>query len=200
MNITSTEHKRRRIIDAALEVFSSKGFHNATISEVATTAHVGKGTVYLYFAGKEALLVSIFDELADHIVRIFDQIVHDGVTLQDVVQRVVSREIEAGRTKAQILQILAQQPFLSTLSLQREKGCLIERVIDKIAARVRVAIDDGALRACDPILAACLLLSLPGALSLYAAACADSGLPESLPAVAQDLAEMMWLGFRKDDQ
>lgn len=50
---------RQRILDAALEVFSEKGFHVATMDEVADQAGLGKGTLYRYFANKETL----FNEL-----------------------------------------------------------------------------------------------------------------------------------------
>ena len=50
---------RERILDAALGVFSEKGFHIATMDEVADRAGLGKGTLYRYFANKETL----FNEL-----------------------------------------------------------------------------------------------------------------------------------------
>ena len=192
--------KRQRILDAALRIFSEKGFHHATMSEVAREAHVGKGTVYLYFDGKESLLVSIFDELVDLMVHIFDQLNVEGAHLRDVVSRMVSQDIESGRTGRQIAQLLAQQPFLSTLSLQNAKQSLVERMVGKVADRIQVAIDDGALRPCDPTLAACVLLNLLGAVSMYSAANPAAGLPESLPHIAEGLADILWAGLRKEDQ
>lgn len=50
---------KERILDAALEIFSQKGFHSATTDEIAERAGVGKGTLYRYFATKEKL----FEEL-----------------------------------------------------------------------------------------------------------------------------------------
>ena len=50
---------RERILDAALDVFSEKGFHVATVDEIAERAGLGKGTVYRHFANKETL----FNEL-----------------------------------------------------------------------------------------------------------------------------------------
>lgn len=50
---------KERILDAALDVFSDKGFHLATVDEIAERAEVGKGTLYRYFANKEGL----FNEL-----------------------------------------------------------------------------------------------------------------------------------------
>jgi AcrR family transcriptional regulator len=192
--------KRRQIIDAALHIFSEKGFHNATISEVAKEAHVGKGTVYLYFEGKEALLVAIFDELADHMIHIIDQLSLEGAQLCGAVGRLVSNQADIGRTKEQVFQLLSQQPFLTTLSLQQEKQSLIERLVAKLAARIGSATEEGLLRHCDPTLAACVLLSMPGAISLYAIANREANLPESLPKVAEELSEMLWIGLQKEDQ
>src|SRR5262245_13910740 len=41
------EDKRRRIIDAAVEVFADKGFYNARVAEIADAAGVADGTIYL---------------------------------------------------------------------------------------------------------------------------------------------------------
>lgn len=54
--------KRARILRAAVEVFARTGYFNAKVSEVARAAGVADGTIYLYFSGKEDLLVSIFRE------------------------------------------------------------------------------------------------------------------------------------------
>lgn len=50
-----SDDKRSRILAAATAVFAERDFHRVQMSEVATRAGVGKGTVYLYFATKDAL-------------------------------------------------------------------------------------------------------------------------------------------------
>src|SRR5690348_1956451 len=55
--------RRNQILDAATQVFSEKGFHGATIREVAQAAGIADGTIYNYFANKHALLLSILDRL-----------------------------------------------------------------------------------------------------------------------------------------
>lgn len=49
------DDKRQRILAAATAVFAERDFHRVQVSEVATRAGVGKGTVYLYFPTKDAL-------------------------------------------------------------------------------------------------------------------------------------------------
>ncbi len=51
--------KRASIIQAAIEVFSKKGFQAATISEIAERADVSEGSIYQYFKNKEDLFFSI---------------------------------------------------------------------------------------------------------------------------------------------
>jgi TetR/AcrR family fatty acid metabolism transcriptional regulator len=51
--------RRESIIQAAIEVFSKKGFQAAGISEIAQTAGIADGTIYQYFKNKEDLFFSI---------------------------------------------------------------------------------------------------------------------------------------------
>jgi AcrR family transcriptional regulator len=46
---------RESILDAALEVFSERGFHGASVPDVAQRAGVGVGSIYRHFTNKEGL-------------------------------------------------------------------------------------------------------------------------------------------------
>jgi len=63
------DDKRSRILDAAIQAFSRNGYHATRISDIAKAADVADGTVYLYFAGKEELLSTIFE---DHMSRFLE--------------------------------------------------------------------------------------------------------------------------------
>lgn len=56
-----TATKQHHILDAAARVFAEKGFHAASIKDVATAAGVAHGSIYTYFENKEALLLGLFD-------------------------------------------------------------------------------------------------------------------------------------------
>src|SRR5436305_2226328 len=55
--------RRNQILDAATNVFAEKGFHDATIRQVAKRAGIADGTIYLYFKSKDDLLLGILDRL-----------------------------------------------------------------------------------------------------------------------------------------
>ena len=67
------ERRRRTIIQAALRVFSRKGFQNTALDEVARVARLAKGTLYLYFKDKEDLyfhvVLDVLERLAADVVK-----------------------------------------------------------------------------------------------------------------------------------
>lgn len=60
--------KRNRILRAAIQIFSRKGFYNSKVSEIARASGVADGTIYLYFKNKDDLLISLFEEKMGEIV------------------------------------------------------------------------------------------------------------------------------------
>jgi TetR/AcrR family fatty acid metabolism transcriptional regulator len=60
---------RERILDAALDVFASKGYHEARLDDIVETAHISKGSIYFYFPNKERLFLALVDQFADLIER-----------------------------------------------------------------------------------------------------------------------------------
>lgn len=54
--------KRTSILESAQAVFTEKGFHRATIREIATRVGVADGTVYNHFADKNALILALLEK------------------------------------------------------------------------------------------------------------------------------------------
>src|SRR6058998_2187979 len=50
-----TEFRTAGILEAARKVFARKGFHDATVDDIAIAAGVAKGTLYLYYQSKREL-------------------------------------------------------------------------------------------------------------------------------------------------
>jgi TetR/AcrR family fatty acid metabolism transcriptional regulator len=64
-----TAARRKQILDAATQVFAEKGFHRATIKEMARVAGIADGTIYTYFASKDEVLLAVLDRLNETIER-----------------------------------------------------------------------------------------------------------------------------------
>ena len=57
------EEKRKGILAAALQTFGERGFTQATIKEIAATAHIAPGTLYTYFSNKDELFAAAVDDI-----------------------------------------------------------------------------------------------------------------------------------------
>jgi TetR/AcrR family transcriptional regulator len=65
------QRRRKDILDAAEKVFFSKGVETATMDEVAATAELSKGTLYLYFKNKGELLHGINGRALEVLLKTF---------------------------------------------------------------------------------------------------------------------------------
>jgi AcrR family transcriptional regulator len=58
-----SEERKGQILNAAEEVFTSKGFDEARMDDIAEETGLSKGTLYLYFKSKDDLIIAILDRL-----------------------------------------------------------------------------------------------------------------------------------------
>ena len=72
------EEARRKIMDAALHVCAAKGYHDATMDDVADSIGVSKGTLYLYFKSKEELFNAISERFQDRLKESLDRLFTQG--------------------------------------------------------------------------------------------------------------------------
>jgi AcrR family transcriptional regulator len=69
---------RRHLLDAAAVVFARKGFHGASIDEVAQTAGFTKGAVYSNFKNKEDLFFALIDDRIERQLSIVSEVLATG--------------------------------------------------------------------------------------------------------------------------
>ena len=58
------QDRHRRILDAALRVFSRRGYRDASVDEIAGQSQTSKGGVYFHFPNKEAIFLALLDRTA----------------------------------------------------------------------------------------------------------------------------------------
>ena len=138
-----SDDKRRRILQAAVKVFARKGYFAARVTEIAQRAGVADGTIYLYFRGKEDILVSLFDELmAEHVerARAEMQAVEDAPSRLRLIAEHHLRALGADRDVAVVFQVELRQStkFMEQFSstyLRDYLGLIRETIADGQKAR-----------------------------------------------------------------
>lgn len=148
---------RERILDAALAVFSERGFEGGTIRQIAHKAKVAEGLIYHYFANKEALLgelmrreslLSWIEEQQDHLATIP---LRDGLPL--ILTNLINRLTE----KSQLFVLVWAQIVTSSEVAKKMAGVMGEGAI-LLATYLRAKQEKGELRALDPLVTARSLL------------------------------------------
>ncbi len=76
---------RERIFDAAMEIFSEKGYHDTRLDEIADISNTSKGAIYFHFPNKERLFLALVDKFADLLERrIIEAIEHEEQGIERV--------------------------------------------------------------------------------------------------------------------
>jgi AcrR family transcriptional regulator len=84
------EMRKQQILDAALPIFSRKGFALTTTSEIAEAAGVAEGTIYNYFPNKRELFIAVIKNLiiTMHLMELIEKLPDNGTpfVFQDILQ------------------------------------------------------------------------------------------------------------------
>lgn len=104
--------KRDRILEAAVKVFARSGFHATRVSDVAKSAGVADGTIYLYFSSKEQLLVSLFEDRVERLLAFMREELPKKPNAPAKLRAVIDMQLgllEGERELAEVITIILRQ-------------------------------------------------------------------------------------------
>jgi len=143
------EVTRGRILDAALDIFSHKGYYDTKLDEIASESQTSKGSIYFHFPNKERLFLSLVDQFAD----LLERQVKEAIAQEDKGMRRVQVALEPClttfgkyRRPAKILLVQALglgQPF------EQKRMAVNERFAKLIGGYLREAVEQGEIEPLD---------------------------------------------------
>jgi AcrR family transcriptional regulator len=89
-SVNPKESKKDLIIEAAILVFSHKGYHHSKMEEIAVEAGIGKGTIYEYFSSKLQLL----QEIMERSFHLYDQSLMPDKVITSTTKERIMRLVE----------------------------------------------------------------------------------------------------------
>jgi AcrR family transcriptional regulator len=185
------ERTKARILEAAIEEFSAKGFAGARVSGIAARAGVNQQLIAYYFDGKEGL----YRELGRQWRAYEAQAVPDDIDVGEMMRRYVRASVDprlGGR-------LLAWDGLADTGADDeddeeaRERNARLRQEVEQIRARQRSGELDDRF---DPAVLALVLLSAGNALAVYPQLArgllgADGSSPELVERYADQLSELV---------
>jgi AcrR family transcriptional regulator len=79
--------RRRQLLDSALEVFATRGFHGASMNDVADAAGVTKPVLYQHFASKRQLFVELLEDVGSRLGQLIAEATSGATSARDRVER-----------------------------------------------------------------------------------------------------------------
>jgi TetR/AcrR family acrAB operon transcriptional repressor len=83
------EKTRKQLLDAALQVFSKKGYEATKLSEIAQTANVTRGAIYHHFENKTGLYEALLIEASSVANEIIQKATIQGGSLKEILHRIL---------------------------------------------------------------------------------------------------------------
>ena len=83
------------IVSAAAKIFRTKGYHAATVRDIADEVGILKGSLYHHFASKEELLYLVVKEPIAQMYRTISEIAAADATAAEKLRRAISAHLEA---------------------------------------------------------------------------------------------------------
>ncbi len=170
--------RREQVLGCAVRVFSQKGYHATTVSDIIEEAGVARGTFYLYFKSKRA----IFDELLDDFLRrILGQVRRVDLSAGsdhplDQMKGNVERVLEVLLSSREMARILLHEAVGLDADFDRKLEEFYARLIALTEGSLRLGQAMGLVTGCDVRVAAlCILGSVKEVVNHMLVA------PEALP-------------------
>jgi AcrR family transcriptional regulator len=189
---TEGDDKRVRLLEAALDLFETRGFDGVAVPEIAAKAGVAVGTVYRYFPGKEALVNALYR----HWKGIYNDLIlaplPRGLEARDKFTTYWERMTQFARSHPRAVRFMDLHHHGAYLD--DESRAMSRRYAEVAREFVEGARREGAIRALNPIMVVALMWGAATGLTKFAA----SGALEFDAGVAADMEEALWRAIAND--
>ncbi|MGN7782646.1 TetR/AcrR family transcriptional regulator [Mycolicibacterium sp. 22603] len=157
VSISNDDSVGDRILDAAADCVLAYGVDRVTLAEIARRAGISRPTVYRRFPDTQSILAAL---LTARVVRVLDGVGDTETGRRALVARIVgvARRL---RDDQIVMSVLHDAPELAMVYIAERLGTSQQILIDAVAGQLKLAQEDGSVRAGDPrrLAAMCLLIT-----------------------------------------
>jgi AcrR family transcriptional regulator len=146
-----------RILEAAAECVMAYGVERVTMAEIARRARVSRPTIYRRWPDTGSVLAAL---LTSRIVGVMDAVPSREVGREALVERILA-VAERLRHDDVVMSVLLRAPDLAMVYISERLGTSQQILLDAVAGDIKLAQEEGSVRAGDPrrLAAMCLLIT-----------------------------------------
>lgn len=140
---------RKRILEAALEVFSAQGYRGATLDQIADAAGLSKPNILYYFEDKEEIHVTLLNHLMDEWLDPLRAVDPEGEPLEELIGY-VRRKLEMARDLPRESRLFANEILQGAPRMAPHLDSVLKPLVDETARLIEGWIAAGRLAPVDP--------------------------------------------------
>jgi AcrR family transcriptional regulator len=153
------QRHKKEILDAAMRLFSQKGYHSVSVQEIAAEAEFATGTLYNFFESKDALYEEIMAQCGERVLSKALPILDSGDE-KDRIARFIETSVETFRENASVIKLSLQatggpRDAMNSPKKREVHTQLRAKLTEVFASGVR----EGHFRDIDPTVTAIVLLA-----------------------------------------
>ena len=191
--------KEKRIRQAAVRVFSRKGFYKTRAEEIAQEAGVAVGTIYNYFANKEEILLSIFQAEFEERIELFRELLGSDLSLPERIQRILEAHFALLKQKGGLARVLVRERFNPGPGFEERSIELYREMIGQVEKIISIGIKQGVVRQCHPRIVANALVGVVESISVCAMTSPEEEIEGLLQEAPHELTDLIWNGLKKGE-
>lgn len=149
LHVESRNRALATILKAAAAVFSRRGFHGATIVQVAGEAGVAKATVHYYFDTKENLYTAVLDRVFVDWAGAIARIDRDSGPAE-ALSRYIDWKVEYSRESPDLTRVWAMEVLAGAPRMQSFLNEKVRKAVDDKGDVIRAWIAEGKMAPIDP--------------------------------------------------
>jgi TetR/AcrR family transcriptional regulator len=141
---------RKAILDAALEIFSARGFRGATIDAIAEKAGLSKPNLLYYFASKQAIYVALLEATLEDWLKPLAELDPAGDPIAEI-GRYIDAKLEMSRTRPDASKLFANEILHGAPAIGDFLRGPMKSLVEEKAAIIAGWIGEGRLSTIEPL-------------------------------------------------
>jgi AcrR family transcriptional regulator len=156
------ERTRRKLLDAAEQVFAAVGYHDASIVKITEAANVAQGTFYIYFSSKQQVFDEVVADLNQRVRRAMSEAARGATTRLEAERLGFAGFFRFTAEHPALYRVIRQAEFVSPHALRSH----YETILSHYAPFLEEAMHTGEVAPGDPLVLAWSLAAVGEAIGL----------------------------------
>lgn len=132
------EERRQNLVDAARDLFLSRGYDGTTIDDIVSRADLAKVTFYAYFKSKEEMALEVKRQASEEALEYLEELLNRKLSAREMLNLLIEDIVSWTEANWRLLDVFCSQRFSPLVNRDESQECKPEPMmlgLDAIIAR-----------------------------------------------------------------